>query len=377
MIRKLLALVLYFFVVIAHGQINYKGQILDAKTEQPLPYVNIGIIGKGVGTVSDEEGFFYLEIDRSRYEVTAEIQISSLGYETLDIPISQISTAGQESPKILLRPSEIQLQEVVVLSDALVPITEYLGYRNYGERSFGYWNDNIALGGELATRIKARRGKRQLNSLEFEVWENPSDSVLIRVNIYDTDGFLGRPNTNLNTSQKNIITTLSTGREIITVDLNPYEIYVEEGFIVSLELLKVYGDKKLSVVLAASSRAGSSFRRYASQSDWELLSDTHMAYYLETSPYVTQKKATKYESKVERVRAKERMLSGYAIFRGKMISDVSVLNTRTRETVQTDESGRYEIHAEKGDIILFNKTGYKEMFLQVGTDQFANAIMKL
>ena len=377
MIRKLLALVLYFFVVIAHGQINYKGQILDAKTEQPLPYVNIGIIGKGVGTVSDEEGFFYLEIDRSRYEVTAEIQISSLGYETLDIPISQISTAGQESPKILLRPSEIQLQEVVVLSDALVPITEYLGYRNYGERSFGYWNDNIALGGELATRIRARRGKRQLNSLEFEVWENPSDSVLIRVNIYDTDGFLGRPNTNLNTSQKNIITTLSTGREIITVDLNPYEIYVEEGFIVSLELLKVYGDKKLSVVLAASSRAGSSFRRYASQSDWELLSDTHMAYYLETSPYVTQKKATKYESKVERVRAKERMLSGYAIFRGKMISDVSVLNTRTRETVKTDETGRYIIHAEKGDLILFNKTGFKEMFLQVGTEQFSNAIMKL
>ena len=377
MIRKLLALVLYFFVVIAHGQINYKGQILDAKTEQPLPYVNIGIIGKGVGTVSDEEGFFYLEIDRSRYEVTAEIQISSLGYETLDIPISQISTAGQESPKILLRPSEIQLQEVVVLSDALVPITEYLGYRNYGERSFGYWNDNIALGGELATRIRARRGKRQLNSLEFEVWENPSDSVLIRVNIYDTDGFLGRPNTNLNTSQKNIITTLSADREIITIDLNPYEIYVEDDFIVSLELLQVYGDKKLSVVLAASSSTGSSFRRYASQSDWELLSDTHMAYYLETSPYVTQKKASKYESKVERIRAKERMLSGYAIFRGKMISDVSVLNTRTRETVQTDESGRYERHAEKGDIILFNKTGYKEMFLQVGTDQFANAIMKL
>jgi hypothetical protein len=60
-----------------------------------------------------------------------------------------------------------------------------------------------------------------------------------------------------------------------------------------------------------------------------------------------------------------------------MIAGVTVQNERTKETVQTDESGRYVIEAEKKDIILFSKKGYKTMVLRVSDDQFANAILKL
>lgn len=376
--RSVLSLLLLLSSYSSFAQLNYKGQILDAKTQEPLPYVNIGIVGKGVGTVTDEEGLFYLAIDTSKFEGTDIIQISSLGYKTVEISVGQISSRAAEFPKILMQPSDFVLDEVVLLSDALVPITEFLGYRNYGEKNFGYWNKNIALGGELSTKVKALKGRRQLNSLEFEVWENPSDSVLIRVNIYDLGGgLLGAPGSNLNKSQKNILHTLPKGKNVIKIDLNPYELYVEDDFFVSLELLKVYGDKELGLVLAASGREGSSFRKYASQGEWEFVSDLHMAYYLETSPYVTQKKAKRYEKKVERVRAKKETLSGFAIFRGKMIAGVTVQNERTKETVQTDESGRYVIEAEKKDIILFSKKGYKTMVLRVSDDQFANAILKL
>lgn len=375
--NKLFSFIVLLCCCVSFAQIDYNGQILDAETQEPLPYVNIGIVGKGVGTVTDEEGLFYLALDTSKFEGTDMIQISSLGYKTVEISVGQISSRAAEFPRILMRPSDIQLDEVILSNDALVPIQEFLGYRNYGEQNFGYWNKNIALGGELSTKVKALKGRRQLNSLEFEVWENPSDSVLIRVNIYDTNGFQGRPGTNLNTSQKNILHTLPAGRNIITVDLNPYELYVADDFFVSLELLNVYGDEKLGLVLAASGSEGASFRKYASQSEWEFLSDLHMAYYLETSPYVTQKKAKRYEKKVERVRANKETLSGFAIFRGKMIAGVTVQNERTKETVQTDESGRYVIEAEKKDIILFSKKGYKTMFLRVSDDQFANAILKL
>lgn len=374
---RLVPFIMLLGCLTSFAQIDYNGQILDARTQEPLPYVNIGIVGKGVGTVTDEEGIFYLTIDTSRFEGTDIIQISSLGYKTVEISVGQVSSRAAEFLKILMQPSDIVLDEVILSNDALVPITEFLGYRNYGEQSFGYWNKNLALGGELSTKVKALKGRRQLNSLEFEVWENPSDSVLIRINMYDTNGFQGRPGTNLNTSQKNILHTLPAGRNIITVDLNPYELYVDDDFFVSLELLQVYGDEKLGLVLTASGSEGASFRKYASQSEWEFLSDLHMAYYLETSPYVTQKKAKRYEKKVERVRAKKETLSGFAIFRGKMIAGVTVQNERTKETVQTDESGRYVIEAEKKDIILFSKKGYKTMFLRVQEDQFANAILKL
>lgn len=375
--NKLVSFIVLLSCYVSFAQIEYKGQILDAKTQEPLAYVNIGIVGKGVGTVTDEEGLFYLAIDTSKFEGADIIQISSLGYETVEISVDEISSRAAEFPKILMQASDIVLDEVVLLSDALVPITEFLGYRNYGEKNFGYWNENIALGGELSTKVKALKGRRQLNSLEFEVWENPSDSILIRVNIYDTNGFLNRPGSNLNKSQTNILHTIPAGKNIITVDLNPFELYVDDDFFVSLELLQVYGDEKLGLVLAASGSEGASFRKYASQSEWEFLSDLHMAYYLETSPYVTQKKAKRYEKKVERVRAKKETLSGFAIFRGKMIAGVTVQNERTKETVQTDESGRYVIEAEKKDIILFSKKGYKTMFLRVQEDPFANAIMKL
>ena len=81
--------------------------------------------------------------------------------------------------------------------------------------------------------------------------------------------------------------------------------------------------------------------------------------------------------KVERARAKKPTLSGFAIFRGKMIADVTVHNERTKETVQTDETGRYIIEADKRDIILFSKKGYKKMVVEVKGQKFANAIMKL
>lgn len=375
--NKLVSFIVLLCCCVSFAQIDYKGQILDAKTQEPLAYVNIGIVGKGVGTVTDEEGLFYLAIDTSKFEGADIIQISSLGYETVEISVDEISSRAAEFPKILMQASDIVLDEVVLLSDALVPITEFLGYRNYGEKNFGYWNENIALGGELSSKVKALKGRRQLNSLEFEVWENPSDSILIRVNIYDTNGFLNRPGSNLNKSQTNILHTIPAGKNIITVDLNPFELYVDDDFFVSLELLQVYGDEKLGLVLAASGSEGASFRKYASQSEWEFLSDLHMAYYLETSPYVTQKKAKRYEKKVERVRAKKEILSGFAIFSGKMIAGVTVQNERTKETVQTDESGRYVIEADKKDIILFSKKGYKTMFLRVQEDPFANAIMKL
>lgn len=351
---------------------------MDANTSDALPYVNIGILNKGFGTVTDESGRFHLVIDTLVFNKDDIVQISSLGYETIRIPIGQIKAADKDFTKILMKSTEIELDEVVLSSDALVPITEFLGYRNYGEHNFGYWSKDAALGGELATKVNTRQGRRQLNNLEFEVWENPSDSLLIRVNIYDTGrGLLGTPGKNLNKSQENIFYTLPSGRNIVTIDLNPYELYVEDDFFVSLELLKIYGNQKVGLVLAASNNEGSTFRKYASHGEWELISEIQMAYYLQTSPYVKQKKASRFEAKVEQIRQKKPTLSGFAIFRGQMVSNVTVVNQRTRETVQTDESGRYTIEADKGDVILFSKEGYKKMVLKVQKHKFGNAILKL
>ena len=81
--RQGLSLILFLSFYASFAQLNYTGQMEDANTLEPLTYVNICILGKGVGTVTDEEGLFYLAIDTSKFEKEDVIQISSLGYETI------------------------------------------------------------------------------------------------------------------------------------------------------------------------------------------------------------------------------------------------------------------------------------------------------
>jgi len=36
---------------------------MPLKIQDPLPFVNIGLVDKNIGTVTDEEGYFQLEVD--------------------------------------------------------------------------------------------------------------------------------------------------------------------------------------------------------------------------------------------------------------------------------------------------------------------------
>ena len=148
--------IFFLFFNSALGQQDYKGKVLDSKTNEPLPFVNIGVFGKGIGTVSDEEGLFNLRIDKSKLDKTDTIQFSSLGYQTLKKAVKNLDFVYNDYPEILMRSENLNLNEVVVTNKSAYEVNEIVGYQNYGEQNFGYWKDNIALGGELATKIKVR-----------------------------------------------------------------------------------------------------------------------------------------------------------------------------------------------------------------------------
>lgn len=370
-----ITLLLCAFLV--HAQQDYKGKVVDSETGKPIPYVNIGVVEKGIGTVTDEEGIFNLYLKSKEAEPTVKILFSALGYTSLNIAIAKMPLASNEYPIFKMEPSNIALNEVVVSNKEGRFIPDGIGYKNYGEGSFGYWKDNVAFGGELATKIIAKKGLRRLEKLQFEVFDNPSDSLLLRVNVYDDDGALGFPKTNLNESKKNILVTLKKTDKIVWVDLKPYDIYTKDNFIVSLELLKVYGEEKLGLVLAAALNRYGSFRKYASQAEWEIITEQNMAYSLETSLMVSEKMAQRFEKKDERKKKKKKTISGYALRKGKMVAGVEVINNRTKEIVFTDDKGRYLIAANKRDEIFFKKDGFKVMVLTVGDKPTQNVIMKV
>lgn len=369
--------VLLLFSLFLHAQKEYEGKVIDASTGEPIPYVNIGIVEKGIGTITDEQGLFYLGFKNNEVQPTDIVLFSSLGYASLNIPLIDMQRVSNEYPVFKMKPATVALNEVVVSTKKGTFITDFVGYKkNNVSQSYGYWKDQKALGGEMATKIVVKRGLRRLSKFKFEIAHNPSDSLLLRVNAYKNDGNLGKPKTNLNTSGKNILLTVRNGESIIWVDLEPYDIYVKDDFSISLELLKVYGKEELDLILAAAYEQYGSYRKYASQGKWESVSKRNMAYYLETELLVPESVAKRFEKKESRKKKKLKTISGFTISKGRMVYGVEVFNNRTKESVFSDEKGRYIIVANKKDQIFFRKEGFKSLALTVGEKPTVNIIMK-
>jgi hypothetical protein len=53
------------------------GTVKDAKTGEPLPFVNVGVVGKNLGTVTDDAAVFNLSPDKYPAD---SLRISILGY---------------------------------------------------------------------------------------------------------------------------------------------------------------------------------------------------------------------------------------------------------------------------------------------------------
>ena len=67
------------FLALNAQSIDIQGFLMDAKTQKPVQYANIGIAEKNIGTVTDENGRFMLAVPDSltKYDLT----ISRIGYQ--------------------------------------------------------------------------------------------------------------------------------------------------------------------------------------------------------------------------------------------------------------------------------------------------------
>ncbi len=272
----------YFLIFIGcalHAQQDYKGIMVDAITKKPIPYVNIGIVNRGIGTVSDEEGLFHLPLNKEAYTQFDSLQFSSLGYKTINSAIPDLEYVYNEYPVIAMQPATVILDEIIVSNQGILKEvgTKEVGHTNHGREIFGYWKGQVALGGEMGTKINVRKGIRLLKDLTFTIIKNPSDSLLIRVNIYDAHTRV--PEVKL--TKENIIFSITQSSGIVNIDLEPFKIYVTNDFTVSLELLKFYGDE-IGLVLLGSEDLGVSYKRYASHDKWKRIGPYTLAFVLNT-----------------------------------------------------------------------------------------------
>lgn len=88
------------------------GSIYDRESGEPLAFANISLLGKSIGTVSNDRGRFNLKISYNNLLDT--LAVSYIGYKNTYIPINQLSFYKN---KIYLKQDRFQIQEVIIRSN--------------------------------------------------------------------------------------------------------------------------------------------------------------------------------------------------------------------------------------------------------------------
>jgi len=91
----------YFFVI--------KGRVIDKTNFDPLPYSSIYLAGKGIGTVSNNDGQFLLKLNSKYLKDT--LSITCIGYKQIKAPVYTLINANRD---FLLKPDVISIQEVII-----------------------------------------------------------------------------------------------------------------------------------------------------------------------------------------------------------------------------------------------------------------------
>lgn len=154
----ILILIFLSFIVKAQS-ITISGRAEDQDTGEPLAYAAIGLKGKSVGTITNNQGEFDFHI-KSEYR-NEVLVISSLGYKDYEAPVWTLLNGGVQTIK--MEKSTTILPEVVVVADplsggdilsiALAHITD-----NYPMEPFlmhGFYRDIKKVGGTYISLMEA------------------------------------------------------------------------------------------------------------------------------------------------------------------------------------------------------------------------------
>ena len=92
------------------------GTVIDSLTQAPLPFTNVGVLGKDEGTVSNSEGTFTLSLEGLNSSDT--IFFSFVGYQQRKVSLEQL----KKQPQVALIENVIQLSAFSVHARELKPI---------------------------------------------------------------------------------------------------------------------------------------------------------------------------------------------------------------------------------------------------------------
>jgi hypothetical protein len=217
--------------------VDLVGQVIDAAIEESLPYVNIGLVNQNIGTVTDEAGYFELEVPGNGY-ADATLRFSMIGYENQDFTLQEYQ--DQKIFTIPLKEKATALEEVVLTTKRNKYQTKILGNKTTSQLIYAAFTTN-KLGNEMGFLVRGRKNPMILKKFNVSLVENDYGPIRFRLNFYDLKD--GLPNETL--LNENIIVETDIQSGIVSKDLTPYEIVIDQDFFVAIEWIEDLGPGKL------------------------------------------------------------------------------------------------------------------------------------
>lgn len=261
------------------------GEVRNFENNEPLPYVNIGIANKTVGTVSKENGIFKLELNEKTTSKDTVI-FSFIGFKTEKYLVSELSN---QKRTVLLQPQNTELKEVVVSSKKIKLKSKKIGRASKGlglmhSNFYSYYEKDVddRLSKERGMKFKIRKNCN-IQDLNFNISSNDFKSLKFRVNFYKIEN--GLPTDLI--VQKNIVFEIKDNfLGWFKVDLRPYEIYLKEDVeeiavtIQWLESVKADDKSKYFAISTASSPLHTAYFREKTMDNWNK-GEQNLSFYLD------------------------------------------------------------------------------------------------
>lgn len=112
-VKVILRMLLFFGFLLpgadlaAQNLITIKGQVIDGKTKEPLPFVNVSFVGVSVGTTTDFDGNYSIETQWG----SESLEASYVGY---DSQVKPVTAERRQTINFVLGGTALELETVVV-----------------------------------------------------------------------------------------------------------------------------------------------------------------------------------------------------------------------------------------------------------------------
>jgi len=220
--------ILFLFLISFSLSAQIKGVVLDSISGKPIAYVNIWVENENVGTTSEENGSFSLDIKEEK-----NIVFSALGYETKTLKSSEIE-------KVSLVQKVYEMPEIVLVASKGTKEIKISNYkRNKINLYYGAGNQPTIIARKIDFNEEIKKHP-YLKEIKFlSTCQIEKAKIILR--FYEVDN-KGKPGTDY--LEKNIVLEVKKGKNNNEVNLEEYNIKIpENGIFIAFEWMIIDENK--------------------------------------------------------------------------------------------------------------------------------------